>query len=108
MDNPEKLTTLGTQDTGRKQTKQKHNTENYKMSNSQMLDITIGGVMVSVLASTRMPYRVSDTDQTKDLYLLLICRKCVRTCGEICLPMECIAENINLGSKRFEHTHTNE
>ena len=26
MDNPEKLTTLGTQDTGRRQTKQKHTT----------------------------------------------------------------------------------
>ena len=30
MDSPDKLTTLGTQDTGRKQAKQKHNTENYK------------------------------------------------------------------------------
>jgi len=28
MDNPEKSTTLGTQDTGRRQIKQKHNTEN--------------------------------------------------------------------------------
>jgi hypothetical protein len=28
MDNPEKLATLGTQDTGRGQAKQKHNTEN--------------------------------------------------------------------------------
>ena len=37
MDNQEKLATLCTQDTGRKQTKQKHNRENY---NSQMLDIT--------------------------------------------------------------------
>ena len=27
MDNPEKLTTLGTQDTTRSQTKQKHNTK---------------------------------------------------------------------------------
>jgi hypothetical protein len=27
MDSPDKLTTLGTQDTGRKQAKQKHNTE---------------------------------------------------------------------------------
>ena len=26
IDNPEKLTTYGTQDTGRRQTKQKHNT----------------------------------------------------------------------------------
>ena len=46
MDNPEKLSTLGTQDTGRKQTKQKHNTtqkhtKTKKMSNYQMLDITI-------------------------------------------------------------------
>ena len=28
MDNPEKSATLGTQDTGRRQIKQKHNTEN--------------------------------------------------------------------------------
>ena len=30
MDNPEKLETLGILDTGGEQTKQKHNTENYK------------------------------------------------------------------------------
>jgi len=30
MDNPEKLATFGTQDTGRGQAKQKHNTENQK------------------------------------------------------------------------------
>jgi len=28
MDNPETLPTLGTQDTGQRQTKQKHNTDN--------------------------------------------------------------------------------
>ena len=30
MDNAEKVSTLSTQDTGRRQTKQKNNTENYK------------------------------------------------------------------------------
>jgi hypothetical protein len=30
MDNPERLATLGTQHTGRWQTAQKHNTDNYK------------------------------------------------------------------------------
>ena len=35
MDNQEKLATLDTQDTGRKQTKQKHNTENYKDEEQQ-------------------------------------------------------------------------
>jgi hypothetical protein len=30
MDNPEKMATLGTQETGWRQTKQKHNTDNWK------------------------------------------------------------------------------
>jgi hypothetical protein len=38
MDNPEILITLGTQDAGRRHTKQKHNTENYVERNEIILD----------------------------------------------------------------------
>jgi hypothetical protein len=34
MDNADKLATLGTQNTGRRQIKQKHNTDNKKKSNT--------------------------------------------------------------------------
>ena len=64
MDNPEKLTTLGTQDTGRKQTKQKHNTENYKMSNSQMLDITIC-ITISIKLKAKQYKTKTKTKTTK-------------------------------------------
>ena len=39
MDNPEKLTLLGTQDTGRRQTKQKNNKENFKKKNEQQQNV---------------------------------------------------------------------
>ena len=44
MVNPDTLASLGTQDTGRKQAKQKQNTtdaENYKMSNTDLTKLSI-------------------------------------------------------------------
>ena len=70
MDNPEKLTTLGTQDTGRKQTKQKHNTENYKMSNSQMLDITIC-ITISIKLKAKQYKQKQKQKQQKYKYILI-------------------------------------
>ena len=58
MDNPETLATLGTQDRGRRQTKQKHNTQNLKIDEQHGFPPKIGG---EPMCTRRVAVRVSYT-----------------------------------------------
>ena len=65
MDNPQKLATLGTQDTGHrtKTNEAKHNTENYKDEEQQMLDIIIC-ITISIKLKAKQ-YKKAKTKTTK-------------------------------------------